>query len=146
MRSRRDRPESWGLALASENRFLTGLRLELVWFGRLGRLSGRRSGGAGAILRFERVRPRQRAQFQPRAAHEITPKFLDRTIRALKRWKYDIVPIDEACRRAVTLARPKRFVCLTFDGGYKDLAKYTTLGGSLFVFSLPDSGSPTAMR
>jgi len=31
-------------------------------------------------------------------------------------------------------------------GGYKDLAKYTTLGGSLFVFSLPDGGSPTAMR
>ena len=109
------------VALASENRFLSGLRLELAWFGRLGRLSGRRTGGAGAILRFERVRPRQRAQFQPRAAHEITPKFLDRTIRALKRWKYDIVPIDEACRRAVTPAQPKRFVCLTFDGGYKDV-------------------------
>jgi PQQ-dependent dehydrogenase (methanol/ethanol family) len=32
-------------------------------------------------------------------------------------------------------------------GGYKDLAKYTTLGGSLFVFSLPDSGgTPTAMN
>jgi PQQ-dependent dehydrogenase (methanol/ethanol family) len=32
-------------------------------------------------------------------------------------------------------------------GGYKDLAKYTTLGGSLFVFSLPDSGgSPTALN
>ena len=31
-------------------------------------------------------------------------------------------------------------------GGYKDLAKYTTLGGSLFVFSLPDGGSATAMR
>ncbi|HVW70680.1 MAG TPA: methanol/ethanol family PQQ-dependent dehydrogenase, partial [Steroidobacteraceae bacterium] len=28
-------------------------------------------------------------------------------------------------------------------GGYKDLAKYTTLGGSLFVFALPDSGSGT---
>jgi len=25
-------------------------------------------------------------------------------------------------------------------GGYKDLAKYTTLGGSLFVFALPDTG------
>ena len=31
-------------------------------------------------------------------------------------------------------------------GGYKDLAKYTTLGGALFVFALPDSGggTPTA--
>jgi PQQ-dependent dehydrogenase (methanol/ethanol family) len=31
-------------------------------------------------------------------------------------------------------------------GGYKDLAKYTTLGGSLFVFSLPEGGAATAMR
>ena len=29
-------------------------------------------------------------------------------------------------------------------GGYRDLAKYTTLGGSLFVFSIPDSGAGTA--
>ncbi|HVY80100.1 MAG TPA: methanol/ethanol family PQQ-dependent dehydrogenase [Steroidobacteraceae bacterium] len=28
-------------------------------------------------------------------------------------------------------------------GGYKDLAKYTTLGGSLFVFSLPEQASQT---
>jgi PQQ-dependent dehydrogenase (methanol/ethanol family) len=29
-------------------------------------------------------------------------------------------------------------------GGYKDLAKYTTLGGSLFVFALPDTGGAGA--
>ena len=29
--------------------------------------------------------------------------------------------MDEVCRRAVTLASPRRFACLTFDGGYKDL-------------------------
>jgi peptidoglycan/xylan/chitin deacetylase (PgdA/CDA1 family) len=39
----------------------------------------------------------------------------------LKRWRFDIVSMDEVCRRAVTLATPRRFVCLTFDGGYKDL-------------------------
>ena len=32
-------------------------------------------------------------------------------------------------------------------GGYKDLAKYTTLGGSLFVFALPGGASaPSAAR
>jgi hypothetical protein len=33
-------------------------------------------------------------------------------------------------------------------GGYKELAKYTTLGGSLFVFSLPKGSTPqrTAME
>ena len=28
---------------------------------------------------------------------------------------YEIVSIDEVCRRAVTLTAPRRFVCLTFD-------------------------------
>jgi peptidoglycan/xylan/chitin deacetylase (PgdA/CDA1 family) len=112
---------SRGATLSSENRFLTGLGLELAYFSGRPWLSGRGSGGAGAILRFERVRPRRAARFQPLGSHEITPEFLDRTIRALKRWKFDIVSMDEVCQRAVTLASPGRFVCLTFDGGYKDL-------------------------
>jgi len=107
--------------LSSENRLLTSLRLELAYFTGRPWLRGRATGGAGAVLRFERVRPRRAARFQPLRSQEITPKFLDRTIRALKRWKYDIVSMDEVCQRAVTLASPRRFVCLTFDGGYKDM-------------------------
>jgi peptidoglycan/xylan/chitin deacetylase (PgdA/CDA1 family) len=107
--------------LPSDISFLAGLKLELAYFGGLPWLRGRRAGGAGVVLRFERVRPSRPAHFQPLKSHEITPRFLDRTIRALKRWKFDIVSIDEVCRRAVTLAAPRRFVCLTFDGGYKDL-------------------------
>jgi peptidoglycan/xylan/chitin deacetylase (PgdA/CDA1 family) len=105
----------------SDNRLLTSLRLELAYFSGSGWLRGRRIGGAGVVLRFERVRPPHAARFQPLRSREITPRFLDRTIRALKRWKFDIVSIDEVCRRAVTLASPRRFVCLTFDGGYKDV-------------------------
>jgi peptidoglycan/xylan/chitin deacetylase (PgdA/CDA1 family) len=105
----------------SDNRLLTSLRLELAYFSGSGWLRGRRIGGAGVVLRFERVRPPHAARFQPLRSREITPRFLDRTIRALKRWKFDIVSMDEVCRRAVTLASPRRFVCLTFDGGYKDV-------------------------
>jgi peptidoglycan/xylan/chitin deacetylase (PgdA/CDA1 family) len=94
--------------------------LELAYFS--GRAwQSREIGGAGVILRFARVRPRRMVRFQPLAADEITPRFLDRTIRALKRWKYDFVTMDEVCRRAVILEQPRRFVCLTFDGGYKDV-------------------------
>lgn len=106
--------------LSSENPFLTGLRLELAWFTGRHWLSGR-SGGAGVVLRFERVRPRRAGRFQPLRSQEITPKFLDRTIRALQRWKFDIVSMDEVCHRAVTSPMPRRFVALTFDGGTKDL-------------------------
>ena len=95
--------------------------MELAWFSGYARLKQRRTGGAGVVLRFERVRQRQSRRFQPLLANDITPQFLYRMIRALKRWKFDIVSMDEACRRAVTLPSANRFVCLTFDGGYKDV-------------------------
>ena len=107
--------------MPSDNRLLTSLALELAYFSGVPWLRRRGAGGAGVVMRFERVRPRRPTRFQPLKSGEITPTFLDRTIRALKRWKYDIVSMDEVCRRAVTLALPRRFVCLTFDGGYKDL-------------------------
>jgi peptidoglycan/xylan/chitin deacetylase (PgdA/CDA1 family) len=123
------------------SKFLNGLLLQLAYFTGLPWLPGRKTGGAGVILRFERVRPRQAQRFQPLRSREITPRFLDRTIRALKRWKYDIVSLDEVCRRAVTLPQSRRFVCLTFDGAYKDLiaSAYPVLSkhGAPFAFYLP---------
>jgi peptidoglycan/xylan/chitin deacetylase (PgdA/CDA1 family) len=107
--------------LASDDRWLERLRLELAWF------SGRpllRSRGAGAILRFERVRPQRSDKFQPLRACEITPQFLDRAIRALKRWKYDFLGMDDVCRRALAPRQKRRFVALTFDGASKDLISF----------------------
>ncbi|MGY3445178.1 peptidoglycan/xylan/chitin deacetylase (PgdA/CDA1 family) [Bradyrhizobium sp. USDA 4473] len=98
--------------------------MELAYFSGTFRLREREAGGAGAILRFARVRPARRLRFQPLKSQEITPAFLDRTIRALKRWKYDIVGIDEACRRAVTMPERRRFACLTFDGASKDIVTH----------------------
>ena len=95
--------------------------MELGYFSGYFRLKQREAGGAGVILRFERVRPRDSRPFQPNRWREITPQFLDRTIRALKRWNFDLVTMDEVCRRAVTLPKPNRFACLTFDGGCKDV-------------------------
>jgi peptidoglycan/xylan/chitin deacetylase (PgdA/CDA1 family) len=116
-------------------------RMEFAFFSGYARLKQRRTGGAGVILRFERVRLRQSQRFQPHRASEITPQFLDRAIRALKRWKFDLVTIDEVCRRAVTLPKPRPFVCLTFDGGYKDIvtAAYPVLArhGVSFAVYLP---------
>jgi peptidoglycan/xylan/chitin deacetylase (PgdA/CDA1 family) len=106
--------------LASENRFVKRAQMELAYFSFYARLKQRQTGGAGIVLRFQRVRPRRLAGFRPLQAHEITPRFLDRTIRALKRWKYDVVSMDEVCRRAVLPPSRARFVALTFDGGYKD--------------------------
>lgn len=95
--------------------------MELAFFSFYARLRERSTGGAGVILRFERVRPRDSRPFQPNRWREITPQFLDRTIRALKRWNFDLVTMDEVCRRAVTLPSANRFACLTFDGVSKDI-------------------------
>jgi peptidoglycan/xylan/chitin deacetylase (PgdA/CDA1 family) len=110
-----------GGVLASGHSWAERLRLELAWF------SGQpllRSRGVGAILRFEHVRPRRRDAFQPLGASEVTPDFLDRAIRALKRWNYEFLGMDEVCRRAVTLPEQRRFVALTFDGAGKDLIDF----------------------
>ena len=107
--------------LPSDIGFVTRARLQLAYFSGYALIMQRHTGGAGVVLRFQRVRPRRGDRFQPLKSGEITPQFLDRAIAALKRWKFDIVSLDEACRRAVTLAPPRRFVCLTFDGAYKDL-------------------------
>src|SRR5437588_7575483 len=115
----RRRTRRW--ILASDDRWLDRWRLELAWFTGQPLL---RSRGAGAILRFERVRPRRSGAFQPLRDNEITPQFLDRAIRALKRWKYDFLGMDEVCRRAVTLSEKRRFVALTFDGAGKDLISF----------------------
>src|SRR5258708_39258657 len=99
-----------GGTLASDNRFLQRAQMELAYFSGFARLKQRRTGGAGIVLRFERGRPRRSLGFQPLKSAEITPEFLDRTIRALERWKFDIVSMDEVCRRAGPPPPPNRTV------------------------------------
>lgn len=102
-------------------RALARLGLELGYFTGIARILARHTGGLGVVLRFERVRPRGSRAFQPLRAHEVTPEFLDRTLQALKRWKFDIVSIDEVVERLRDPSpRRRRFVCLTFDGAYRD--------------------------
>jgi peptidoglycan/xylan/chitin deacetylase (PgdA/CDA1 family) len=110
--------------VASENWFIKRAQMELAYFSFYARLKQRQTGGAGVVLRFQHVRPAHMGSFQPHKPHEITPRFLDRTIRALRRWKYDIVTMDEVCDRALSLPMRTRFVALTFDGGYKDFATF----------------------
>ena len=51
--------------LGQDMRFLQRARMELAWFSGYARLRQRKTGGAGVVLRFERVRPRQAGRFQP---------------------------------------------------------------------------------
>lgn len=103
---------------------LANIGLEIGYFSGMAHLLERRTGGAGAILRFEHVRPRSEEAFQPLRACEITPEFLDRAISALKRWNFDFLAIGEVIERAQQAALARRFVCLTFDGGHRDFMTF----------------------
>jgi peptidoglycan/xylan/chitin deacetylase (PgdA/CDA1 family) len=82
------------------------------------------TGGLGAILMLHHVRPRRPERFQPNRLLEITPRFLRKVIDLLRRSGLDIVSLDEMHRRLTERDFSRRFVCLTFDDGYRDNLEY----------------------
>ena len=64
--------------MPSDIGFVTRARLQLAYFSGYALIMQRRAGGAGIVLRFQRVRPRRGDRFQPLKSAEITPQFLDR--------------------------------------------------------------------
>ncbi|HEX2653083.1 MAG TPA: polysaccharide deacetylase family protein [Xanthobacteraceae bacterium] len=81
-------------------------------------------GGIGCILTLHHVRPRRLDAFQPNRPLEVTPRFLENTIRKLRDADVDFVGVDEMHRRLTQRDFRKRFVCLTFDDGYRDTKEY----------------------
>jgi peptidoglycan/xylan/chitin deacetylase (PgdA/CDA1 family) len=81
-------------------------------------------GGVGSILTMHHVRPKRPDAFQPNRLLEITPRFLENLLRRLARARIDVISLDEMHRRFVTGDFKRRFVCITFDDGYKDVKEY----------------------
>ncbi|MFY9894736.1 MAG: polysaccharide deacetylase family protein [Xanthobacteraceae bacterium] len=77
-------------------------------------------GGVGVILTLHHVRPPRPGRFQPNRILEITPRFLTRVVALLRRSGLDLVSLDEMHRRLTEGDFARRFVCLTFDDGYRD--------------------------
>jgi peptidoglycan/xylan/chitin deacetylase (PgdA/CDA1 family) len=77
-------------------------------------------GGVGAILMLHHVRPARPDLFQPNRLLEITPEFLKRLVRGLRRSRVDLVSLDEVHRRLTERDFRRRFVAVTFDDGYRD--------------------------
>jgi peptidoglycan/xylan/chitin deacetylase (PgdA/CDA1 family) len=82
----------------------------------LGTMKG--AAGLGAIFTLHHVRPYTPLSFQPNRHLEITPQFLDRTIRELKAEGRIFVALDELPRRiAEADAGGPRFAAFTLDDG-----------------------------
>ncbi len=98
--------------------------LETLYFTGLHHMMRPLVGGVGTILTLHHVRPPRRDAFQPNCLLEVTPGFLERLLRRLKRSRIDIVTLDEMHRRLIDGDFARRFVRITFDDGYKDMARF----------------------
>ncbi len=99
--------------------------LEFLYFTGCARFAEWWRAGEGVILRFERVRPPRSGLFQPLKSREIAPERFERMLERLQRWNYDVIPIGGLADRLHRPgARPRRFVCLTFDIGYRDFLEH----------------------
>ena len=81
-------------------------------------------GGVGMILMLHHVRPPRPDRFQPNRLLEVTPWFLEKVARRLRRSRLDIVTLDEMHRRLTEGHSKRRFVCVTIDDGYRDTLKW----------------------
>ncbi len=94
--------------------------LETLYFTGAHRLLQPLLGGVGAILTLHHVRPPRADAFQPNRLLEVSPRFLDDVLASLRRANVDVITLDAMHRRLTECDFRRRFVCLTFDDGYRD--------------------------
>ena len=96
--------------------------LEASWM--LSRTGLRRNArGRGVIFTLHHVRPASSETFQPNFYLEITPDFLDQSIRQLQADGYRFLPL-EAVPEALTQPAAQPFAAFTLDDGYRDNAEH----------------------
>jgi peptidoglycan/xylan/chitin deacetylase (PgdA/CDA1 family) len=101
-----------------------GAAFEVLSLPGIARLVRACSRSKGVIFTLHRVLPGPPAEFSPNAILQITPQFLDETIRRVRALGIDIVSLDEAIRRLKSPEKTRRFAVFTFDDGYRDNLEY----------------------
>ncbi len=94
--------------------------LEALYFTGMHRWLGGACGGAGVILTMHHVRPPANDPIQSGRELEIAPAFLEAAVGLLRRHRLEPVSLDEMAERLKRGSSRSRFVCLTFDDGYRD--------------------------
>jgi peptidoglycan/xylan/chitin deacetylase (PgdA/CDA1 family) len=131
LRARRQRPSRRRDGYFARGSFVSGLKqsivrggLESLYFSGAHVALRPFVGGVGAILALRHVRPPRPDRFQPNRALEVTPQFFTGLVQRLRRSRLDLISLDEMHGRMVEGDFKRRFVCLTFDDGYRDLREW----------------------
>ena len=77
--------------------------------------------GLGSVLMFHRVCPESsRPRIRGNAGLEVTPEYLENTIKFLRKSNYEIVSLSRVAKILNDNYKKKKFAVLTFDDGYID--------------------------
>src|SRR3954468_20060987 len=139
-------PNTRILVLAGLKKLVLRAGMEALYFSGAHHLLRPLIGGVGAILTLHHVRPPRADAFQPNRLLEVTPRFLEDVLKGLRSARLDLVTPDEMHRRLSERDFSRRFVCVTFDDGYRDnllhalplLRKYEVPFGLYIPTSFPD--------
>ncbi len=125
--------------------------LDVLHHTRAFRLLERRAGGLGVIFTLHHVRPPAHGagDFAPNRILEISPQFLELTLRHVTTAGFDAISLGEARRRLLAGRSERRFVCFTLDDGYADnyvhayplFARYGVPFTVYVTSGLPDAGA-----
>ncbi len=69
---------------------------------------------------LHRVQPGPVPAFAPNARLTISPEYLHTLLAGFRAANIDVISMDEALARIRSSQRTRRFVCFTFDDGYRD--------------------------
>jgi len=82
------------------------------------------AGGRGLIFTLHHVRPALRRDFDPNGHLSVTPEFFAETVETVLARGLVPVALEDLPRLLDESADRRRFVCFTFDDGYRNNAEY----------------------
>ncbi len=101
------------------------MALDALYYSKMYRLLEPKWSGVGIIFTLHHVRPQsEETGFSPNRILDITPEFLDATIKQVRESGYEIVSMDDVEDRLVNKKFDRKFAAFTLDDGYLDNYTY----------------------